>query len=1247
MLASFWIRLAALGCAVGALASAHAADFVLTQRRDQTGVSTSLVVPTTRGAANTTWFGWDSFGAISDPIDDSTPDIGTTTVGVRFRTVTGGDHTSSSGNYYSFEDTPDEEITVVTNGTPGAAGKTTVILQLVTLFGSFPGAWDVGTIDGFRPVALMQGTNRSNKGQLWAVWELPGNATTYTIRLKGTPGVSMYSFDKVEIDTWFDASGASHPDRMGLALPADFTLTKETGLVTPTTRGSLNTTRFGWDTFEDPATYAVPGNALADATPDIVDFSTPVGVKFESLHTNKNRASSGNFYSGANPATSIVNEKITVVTRGTPGSQGKTTILLQMIAGSFAGNPSDFASNWQFSAINGVSPAEVLQTRNAAGFGQVWVRWELPGNESTYELTLTSASNAHMSFDRIEIETWFSPDGASHPDSMILSETPLIAHLMDQVSGAVIPSSRGGRGTTYFGWDTFGNPGPASVIDDSTPDLGSDPTGLARFRTTNGEIHQFAGGANLYFLSGTLAEEVTVPTDGVPGSAGFTTIILQITSALGGQGGTTFATDIALSSLNGVAPIVVQGSNSVSAHLWAKWIVPGNQPTYTIAISGPPGQAHFSFDRVIVDTKFSRYEGVGDTMRAKTVAITTTTLADAIKNQPFSANLSADGGSAPYVWTVASGSSLPAGLSLSSAGVLSGQPSAIGDFSFTVQVEEDGGFTDARTFSLQVEPSLKILTPATLPTAVVGVPYEVTFAADEGVLPLAWSLANGTLPDGLTLNPNGTLSGTPTTAGNATLTLAVTDDEDSVVERTFQLPVSPVLLTPVMNPLNLPATSAGAEFLHTLSAQNYPSSFQVLGLPAGLKLTPAAGLIAGRVPLAGVYPLQVRALNTAGASPWVSGRLIVRALPPMQQGTFTGWSTRQAVNSSLGSLFSLKTTPNGAYTLSVRTGARALSARGFLNASPPHLVLPNFAGATLSLSIHPTTGALSGSHGPASVSGWRAVWDKNLNPASSRAGYYSLALDLASAHDADSSLPRGSGFASFTVPDNGLLRLAGKTADGQNLLSSGPLGPNGEILIYALQHANQGSVLGQLLLSEGANGDFSDNTLAATALTWQKPLTKGRTHTDAFGPLSLNVAGGYLAPSAKGQTVLGLPDLGAFDLEFTEGGIANSATTANVSGIQWTDKFTALMPATGNDARVSLRLNRNTGALTGTFTLTETTPPLVRRNVPFTGQIVRGLADDDVRAVGYFLLPQIPTSGQRPNQSPILSGSVLLTQPTP
>jgi hypothetical protein len=176
----------------------------------------------------------------------------------------------------------------------------------------------------------------------------------------------------------------------------------------------------------------------------------------------------------------------------------------------------------------------------------------------------------------------------------------------------VAPIGRGGANTTFYGWETFNDPGFRNIpINDSTPDIGTHVAG-ANFQTTNGQDHVLNSG-NLYFASGTLAEKVTAVTNGTVGS-GFTTIILQAAGA-GGFGGFPAAITLAI---NGQAPTQwVQDVNSTtSGQFWAVWDLIGNAASYDISIAGVPGQAHYSFDRVTVDTFWSSSGFQGDIMLA-------------------------------------------------------------------------------------------------------------------------------------------------------------------------------------------------------------------------------------------------------------------------------------------------------------------------------------------------------------------------------------------------------------------------------------------------------------------------------------------------------------------------------------------------------------------------------------------------------------------------------------------------------
>jgi hypothetical protein len=85
------------------------------------------------------------------------------------------------------------------------------------------------------------------------------------------------------------------------------------------------------------------------------------------------------------------------------------------------------------------------------------------------------------------------------------------------------------------------------------------------------------------------------------------------------------------------------------------------------------------------------------------LAITTTTLPDTTQGVAYSATLTATGGLSPYTWSVTSGS-LPAGLSLSSSGTISGTASTYGTSTFTVQALSSDSQTASVTLSLTVNP---------------------------------------------------------------------------------------------------------------------------------------------------------------------------------------------------------------------------------------------------------------------------------------------------------------------------------------------------------------------------------------------------------------------------------------------------------------------------------------------------------------------------------------------------------------
>jgi len=74
-----------------------------------------------------------------------------------------------------------------------------------------------------------------------------------------------------------------------------------------------------------------------------------------------------------------------------------------------------------------------------------------------------------------------------------------------------------------------------------------------------------------------------------------------------------------------------------------------------------------------------------------------------------------------------------------------------------------------------------------------------TLEAVFGEPPCSWSIADGSVPSGMVLDPNGVLSGTPTEAGDFPVTIRVTDENDDVAEKTFALEVLLTLPPPTIS----------------------------------------------------------------------------------------------------------------------------------------------------------------------------------------------------------------------------------------------------------------------------------------------------------------------------------------------------------------------------------------------------------------------------------------------------------------
>ncbi|MGA7241914.1 MAG: putative Ig domain-containing protein [Terracidiphilus sp.] len=166
-------------------------------------------------------------------------------------------------------------------------------------------------------------------------------------------------------------------------------------------------------------------------------------------------------------------------------------------------------------------------------------------------------------------------------------------------------------------------------------------------------------------------------------------------------------------------------------------------------------------------------------LTTSSLTVTTTSLPNGIVGTVYSGTLKGSGGTTPYSWTLTAGT-LPAGLSLSSSGVISGTPTAAANatsLTFKVTDSSQPAETNSATLSLTIKSAAPTITTTSLPNGNVGAVYKSSLAASGGTPPYTWTLTAGTLPSGLILSASGAISGTPTTAtaNAASLTFKVTD----------------------------------------------------------------------------------------------------------------------------------------------------------------------------------------------------------------------------------------------------------------------------------------------------------------------------------------------------------------------------------------------------------------------------------------------------------------------------------------
>ena len=256
------------------------------------------------------------------------------------------------------------------------------------------------------------------------------------------------------------------------------------------------------------------------------------------------------------------------------------------------------------------------------------------------------------------------------------------------------------------------------------------------------------------------------------------------------------------------------------------------------------------------------------TVNCPNITLTPTTLPNGTVGTAYDQTLGAAGGTAPYSFSLTAGQ-LPTGLNLLGTGRILGTPTDDGAFSFTIRATDAYGCTGEAGYDVSIGCLTISISPTSLPNGTVGTSYTATLTVTGGTAPHTFAVSSGSLPDGLDLLSDGTITGVPVASGTFNFTVVVTDSLGCTSSRAYTVVISCPTIS--LSPASLPAGSTGHAYSQTITASGgtAPYTFQVTSgnLPAGLSLA-ANGTLSGTpaVTSVGSYSFTVRATDANGCS---------------------------------------------------------------------------------------------------------------------------------------------------------------------------------------------------------------------------------------------------------------------------------------------------------------------------------------------------------------------------------------------
>ncbi|MEU4550555.1 Ig domain-containing protein [Micromonospora violae] len=192
----------------------------------------------------------------------------------------------------------------------------------------------------------------------------------------------------------------------------------------------------------------------------------------------------------------------------------------------------------------------------------------------------------------------------------------------------------------------------------------------------------------------------------------------------------------------------------------------------------------------------------------------------------------ASGGTGPYALSVVSGS-LPPGMLVVGTS-LGGAPTTPGTYPFTLRMTDKNKLFDEQAATIVVATPAAAFTSGNPPAGTVGRSYSFRFTAD-GDSDIAFALAGGALPDGLTLDKDGRLGGTPGSVGTFTFTVEAKGRSTSATRDVSLTVAAAAPSTPTATPTGPTATPTPSDDPSATPSESDPAASQPTPTPSKAK----------------------------------------------------------------------------------------------------------------------------------------------------------------------------------------------------------------------------------------------------------------------------------------------------------------------------------------------------------------------------------------------------------------------------